>query len=44
MRGVKPGRPEKSRRIFRRYGAGAPLYREKCEASAANGYEGFMLA
>ena len=42
--GVNPNRPDKNRRIFLLYGAGAPLYREKCEASAANGYEGFELA
>ena len=42
--GVNPNRSDKNRRIFLLYGAGAPLYREKCEASAANGYEGFELA
>jgi len=42
--GVNPNRPDKNRRVFLLYGAGAPLYREKCEASAANGYEGFELA
>ena len=25
------------------YAAGAPKYREKCDAVAANGYEGFVL-
>ena len=42
--GVNPNRPDKNRRIFLLYGAGAPLYREKCEASAAEGYAGFELA
>jgi len=42
--GVNSNRADKSRRIFLLYGAGAPLYRERCEASAANGYAGFELA
>ncbi len=42
--GVNPNRADKSRRIFLLYGAGQPAYRERCEASAANGYAGFRLA
>jgi cyclohexanone monooxygenase len=35
-----PGKP----RVFMPYIGGFPAYREKCEAVAANGYEGFALS
>jgi cyclohexanone monooxygenase len=35
-----PGKP----RVFLPYIGGLPLYREKCEAVVANGYEGFAVA
>ncbi|HEX2216076.1 MAG TPA: cyclohexanone monooxygenase, partial [Xanthobacteraceae bacterium] len=31
-------------RVFMPYFGGMPAYRQKCEAVAANGYEGFALA
>ena len=34
-----PGKP----RVFMPYVGGFPAYRERCEAVAANGYEGFLL-
>ena len=33
----------KDRRTFLLYAGGAPVYREKCNEVAANGYEGFVL-
>jgi cyclohexanone monooxygenase len=34
-----PGKP----RVFTPYAGGVPVYREKCDEVAANGYEGFVL-
>ena len=34
-----PGKP----RVFMPYIGGFPVYRDKCNAVAANGYEGFVL-
>ena len=41
--GINSNVPGKDRRTFLLYAGGAPAYREKCDAVAANGYEGFML-
>ncbi len=43
MTGINSNIAGKDRRIFLAYGGGAPRYREKCDAVAANGYEGFRL-
>ena len=43
MTGINSNVPTKRGRKVVVYAAGAPKYREKCEAVAANGYEGFLL-
>ena len=43
MTGINPNVPTRRRRTFMVYAGGAPKYRERCEAAAANGYEGFVL-
>jgi len=41
--GVNRNLPHKLKRRFLLYAGGAPAYRERCDAVAANGYEGFLL-
>ncbi len=41
--GINSNLPGKQTRIFLLYAGGAPAYREKCDAVAANGYEGLVL-
>ena len=43
MTGINSNVPTKRGRKVVVYAAGAPKYREKCDAVAANGYEGLML-
>ncbi len=40
--GVNQNLPDK-KRTFLAYAGGSPAYRQKCDAVAANGYEGFVL-
>jgi len=44
MTGVNRNVPGRQTRNFMAYAGGAPKYREKCEAVAATGYDGFLLA
>ena len=41
--GINNNLPGKQKRTFLLYAGGAPAYREKCAAVAANGYEGFRF-
>ena len=41
MTGINSNIAGKDKKVFLAYGGGAPRYREKCDAVAANGYEGF---
>ena len=41
--GINRNLPGRDKRSFLLYVGGAPAYREKCDAVAANGYEGFVL-
>ena len=43
MTGINRNIAGKDRRVFLAYGGGAPRYREKCDAVAAAGYEGFLF-
>jgi cation diffusion facilitator CzcD-associated flavoprotein CzcO len=43
MTGINSNVPTRRGRTVMVYAAGAPKYRERCEAAAANGYEGFVL-
>jgi len=43
MTGINSNVPTKRGRKVVVYAAGAPKYRERCDAVAANGYEGFVL-
>jgi hypothetical protein len=43
MTGINRNVAGRQKRTFVAYAGGAPKYREKCEAIAANGYEGFIL-
>jgi cation diffusion facilitator CzcD-associated flavoprotein CzcO len=43
MTGINCNVPGRQKRTFMAYAGGAPKYREKCDAVAAAGYEGFML-
>jgi hypothetical protein len=43
MTGINSNVPAKRGRTVVVYAAGAPKYRERCDAVAANGYEGFVL-
>jgi len=43
MTGINSNVPTKRGRKVVVYAAGAPKYREKCDAVAANGYEGLLL-
>ena len=42
--GINSNVAGKQTRTFLLYSGGAPMYREKCDAVAANGYEGIALA
>ena len=42
--GINSNLPGKQKRTFLLYGGGAPVYKEKCDEVAANGYEGFALS
>ena len=44
MTGINSNVEGKQTRIIARYSGSAPAYREKCDAVAANGYEGLVLA
>ena len=44
MTGVNRNVPGRQQRTFMAYAGGAPKYREKCDAVAAGGYDGFILA
>jgi cation diffusion facilitator CzcD-associated flavoprotein CzcO len=44
MTGINGNVPGRQQRTFMAYAGGAPKYREKCDAVAAAGYEGFLLA
>jgi cation diffusion facilitator CzcD-associated flavoprotein CzcO len=44
MTGINRNVPTRTKRTFMAYAGGAPAYRERCEAVAANGYEGFELS
>jgi cation diffusion facilitator CzcD-associated flavoprotein CzcO len=41
--GINTNLPGKNKRTFLLYSGGAPVYRQKCDEAAANGYEGFVL-
>ncbi len=43
MTGINRNVAGRQKRTFMAYAGGAPKYREKCDAVAANGYEGFVL-
>ena len=43
MTGINSNLPGKQKRTVVVYAGGAPKYRERCDAVAANGYEGFVL-
>jgi cation diffusion facilitator CzcD-associated flavoprotein CzcO len=43
MTGINRNVAGRQKRTFVAYAGGAPKYREKCDAVAANGYEGFIL-
>jgi len=43
MTGVNRNVPGRQQRTFMAYAGGAPKYREKCDAVAAGGYDGFIL-
>ena len=44
MTGINKNVPWRNKRTFMAYAGGAPAYRERCEAVAANNYEGFTLS
>ncbi len=41
--GINTNVPDRTKRTFLLYSGGSPAYREKCDAVAATGYEGFVL-
>jgi cation diffusion facilitator CzcD-associated flavoprotein CzcO len=43
MTGINGNVPGRQKRTFMAYAGGAPKYREKCDAVAAAGYEGFLF-